>query len=63
MNKKLYHHLSDGTFRNPEGSPTRSGKVKFSYRQFTKEKKKLMKFYQFETIKLINEKVFIFVIF
>ena len=21
MEKKPYHHLSDGTFRNPEGSP------------------------------------------
>ena len=41
MNKKLYHHLPDGTFRNPEGSPIRSGKVKFSYRKFTKEKKKI----------------------
>jgi len=39
--KKLYHHLPDGTFRNPEGSPVRTGKVKFSYRQFSKEKKKI----------------------
>ena len=23
MEKKPYHHLSDGTFRNPEGSPKR----------------------------------------
>ena len=23
MEKKLYHHLPDGTFRNPEGSPGR----------------------------------------
>ena len=41
MEKKPYHHLSDGTFRNPEGSPVRSNDVKFSYRQFSKEKKKL----------------------
>ena len=41
MEKKPYHHLPDGTFRNPEGSPVRSGKVKFSYTQFTKEKKKI----------------------
>ena len=41
MEKKPYHHLPDGTFRNPEGSPVRSDKVKFSYRQFTKEKKKI----------------------
>ena len=41
MEKKPYHHLPDGTFRNPEGSPVRSKDVKFSYRQFTKEKKKI----------------------
>ena len=41
MEKKLYHHLPDGTFRNPEGSPVRTKDVKFSYRQFTKEKKKI----------------------
>ena len=40
MEKKPYHHLPDGTFRNPEGSPIRSDKVKFSYRQFSQEKKK-----------------------
>ena len=41
MENKPYHHLPDGTFRNPEGSPVRSEKVKFSYTQFIKEKKKL----------------------
>ena len=41
VEKKPYHHLPDGTFRNPEGSPVRSKDVKFSYRQFTKEKKKI----------------------
>ena len=42
MEKKPYHHLPDGTFRNPEGSPiTRSSSGKFSYRDFIKEKKKL----------------------
>ena len=41
MEKKPYHHLPDGTFRNPEGSPVRSKDVKFSYRQFTKEKNKI----------------------
>ena len=41
MEKKPYHHLPDGSFRNPEGSPTRSKNVKFSYRQFSKEKKKI----------------------
>ncbi len=39
MEKKPYHHLPDGTFRNPEGSPVRSKYVKFSYRKFTKKKK------------------------
>ena len=42
MEKKPYHHLPDGTFRNPEGSPTsRSSSGKFSYRDFNREKKKL----------------------
>ena len=41
MEKKPYHHLPDGTFRNPEGSPVRSKDVKFSYRQYSKEKKKI----------------------
>ena len=41
MENKPYHHLPDGTFRNPEGSPVRSDKIKFSYSQFTKEKKKI----------------------
>ena len=41
MENKPYHHLPDGTFRNPEGSPVRSEKIKFSYSQFTNEKKKI----------------------
>ena len=41
MENKPYHHLPDGTFRNPEGSPIRSKDVKFSYRKFVKEKKKI----------------------
>ena len=41
IEKTPYHHLPDGTFRNPEGSPVRSKDVKFSYRQFSKEKKKI----------------------
>tara|TARA_B100000524_G_scaffold175574_1_gene90206 strand:- start:140 stop:1129 length:990 start_codon:yes stop_codon:yes gene_type:complete len=42
MEKKPYHHLPDGTFRNPEGSPiSKSSSGKFSYRDFNKEKKKL----------------------
>ncbi|MDB3924344.1 MBL fold metallo-hydrolase [Candidatus Pelagibacter sp.] len=41
MEKRPYHHLPDGTFRNPEGSPIRANDVKFSYRTFIKEKKKI----------------------
>ena len=41
MEKKPYHHLPGGTFRNPEGSPVRTGKAKFSYTQFIKLKKKI----------------------
>ena len=39
MENKPYHHLPDGTFRNPEGSPVRSEKTKFSYKKFSKLKK------------------------
>ena len=42
MAEKPYHHLPDGTFRNPEGSPVRANDIKFSYRTFIKEKKKLI---------------------
>ena len=41
MEKKPYHHLPDGTFRNPEGSPVRTSQAKFSYTQFIKLKKKI----------------------
>ena len=41
MEKKPYHHLSDGTFRNPEGSPERNTNFKWSFKIFNKEKKKL----------------------
>jgi|TARA_A100001011_G_scaffold385521_3_gene459653 N-acyl-phosphatidylethanolamine-hydrolysing phospholipase D len=41
MENKPYHHLPDGTFRNPEGSPIRSKNVKWSYKQFNEEKKKI----------------------
>ena len=41
IEKTPYHHLPDGTFRNPEGSPIRSKDIKFSYRQFNKERKKI----------------------
>ena len=41
MTNKPYHHLDNGKFRNPEGSPARSENVKWSYSTFNKEKKKL----------------------
>ena len=41
MEKKPYHHLSDGTFRNPEGSPKTDPNVRWSFKVFNKEKKKL----------------------
>ena len=41
MEKKPYHHLSDGTFRNPEGSPKRDSNVKWSYKIFNAERKKI----------------------
>jgi len=41
MEKRPYHHLPDGTFRNPGGSPIKSNDVKISYRTFIKEKNKI----------------------
>ena len=41
MENKPYHHLSNGTFRNPEGSPVRDMKFNWSYKIFNEEKKKL----------------------
>jgi N-acyl-phosphatidylethanolamine-hydrolysing phospholipase D len=41
MGKKPYHHLPDGTFRNPEGSPKRDSNVKWSYKIFNAERKKI----------------------
>ena len=41
MDKKPYHHLPDGTFRNPVGSPKRDPNVRWSFKVFNKEKKKL----------------------
>jgi L-ascorbate metabolism protein UlaG (beta-lactamase superfamily) len=41
MENKLYHHLSDGTFRNTEGSPQRDPSFNWSFKIFNKEKKKL----------------------
>ena len=41
MEKRPYHHLPDGTFRNPEGSPERDPNVKWSYKKFNTERKKI----------------------
>jgi len=41
MAEKPYHHLADGTFRNPEGSPKRDPNVKWSYKIFNDERKKI----------------------
>ena len=41
MEKKPYHHNSDGTFRNPEGSPAKTGSGKFSYKTFNEEREKI----------------------
>jgi len=41
MENKPYHHLPDGTFRNPEGSPKRDENIKWSFRKFNSEKKKI----------------------
>ena len=41
METKPYHHLPDGTFRNPEGSPKRDNSFNWSFKIFNEEKKKL----------------------
>ena len=41
MDKKPYHHLPDGSFRNPEGSPVHTNKVNFSYRFFKKKTREI----------------------
>ena len=41
MENKPYHHLENGRFRNPEGSPVRDMKFNWSYKIFNEEKKKL----------------------
>ena len=41
MAQKPYHHLADGTFRNPEGSPERDPNIKWSYKIFNDERKKI----------------------
>ena len=51
MAEKPYHHLADGTFRNPEGSPKRDPNIKWSYKIFNDERKKIKQYG-----KKINEK-------
>ena len=42
MENKPYHHLPDGTFRNPESSPRiEDFGFNWSYKIFNKEKKKI----------------------
>ena len=41
MDNKPYHHLPDGSFRNPEGSPKRDSSFNWSFKIFNKEKRKL----------------------
>ena len=41
INKKPYHHLANGTFKNPEGSPERDPNVKWSYKRFNEEREKI----------------------
>ena len=41
MDKKPYQHLPDGTFRNVEGSPKRDSDIKWSYKIFNAERKKI----------------------
>jgi len=41
MEKKPYHHLSNGTFRNPKGSPERNKNFNWSFKKFNQEKKNL----------------------
>ena len=41
MEKKPYHHNPDGAFKNPEGSPVRDSNIKWSYKVFNKERKKI----------------------
>ncbi len=41
MDKKPFHHLEDGTFRNPKGSPERDSNIKWSYKVFNNERKKI----------------------
>ena len=39
--KKKYHHLANGTFRNPEGSKVIDMNFNLSFKVFNQEKKKI----------------------
>ncbi len=41
MEKKPYHHLENGKFRNPEGSPVRDSSFNWSFKIFNEKKKEL----------------------
>ena len=41
MENRPYHHLPDGTYRKPEGSPKRDSNAKWSYKIFNEERKKV----------------------
>ena len=41
MKDTPYHHLTGGTFRNPQGSPERDPNIKWSMSKWNKEKKKI----------------------
>ena len=41
MKDTPYHHLQDGTFRNPEGSPLRDPNFKWKWKKWNQEKKKI----------------------
>ncbi len=41
MENKPSHHLPNGTFKNPEGSPVRDPNIKWSYKIFNEERKKI----------------------
>ena len=41
MKDTPYHHLPDGTFRNPEGSPLRDPNFKWDMSKWNEEKKKI----------------------
>ena len=41
MEKKPYHHLQDGTFRNPEGSPNEISNINGLIKFLMKKERKL----------------------